>query len=119
MTPRRTARPRASLGDPLQKITVEVIQFYAPNGRQSIESTQLPRYLKSQYELMQSCGCRFTAEVLTLHHDGMVSVCIEEPGLGDFDIRVIPNGPKVQEAMAEMLDNFNRTNFEQFKSQVS
>mgnify|MGYP001563705846 FL=1 len=81
---------------------VDVVQFMRPDGRQVECKTDLIDEVKADYEAMVAAGYRFKAECLTT---GEVSVTITNKERGDVDIRVLHNGPRVQEAMATMLHN--------------
>lgn len=78
----------------------EVVQFMRPHGRQEHTSTRLPLESKPAYLDMLAHKCRLEAEVLTT---GLVSVTISD-GTTDIDIRVVANGPKVQQALVDMLE---------------
>lgn len=84
--------------------TAKVRQFLLPHGRQQVLSTELPREVEAAYRYMHSEGCELQAEVL---RTGLVSVTITGYELGDIDIRIVPNGPQVQEALADMLTAFS------------
>ncbi len=100
----------------MRRVIDIVIQFLKPNGQKRVCRTTVPESVKDNYELMKTNGCRLTAEEL---QNGMVSVTIEEPQLGDFLIRLVENGPKVQEALEEMLKKFNEKEFEKWKKERS
>jgi exonuclease III len=95
---------------------IEVTQFMNPSGRQVNQTTKIKDQFQEKYVLMKRLGCRFTAEVL---NTGQVSVCIEEPDYGDIDIRIIPNGPKVQSAYEEMLADFTQEKYDTFIKEMS
>ncbi len=83
-------------------MTVEVMQYKMPDGRQVPTSTNLPDEYRDKYIVMLSKGWRFAAEVLS---DGQVSLTIENPREEvDENIRIVENGPNVQVAMIEMLN---------------
>lgn len=85
--------------------TADVRQYLMPDGRLREVTTELPATLREAYMAMQQSGCRLEAEVLTT---GEVSVTIFDPKEEvDVDIEVVPNGPRVQTAIAAML-NRNR-----------
>jgi hypothetical protein len=90
-------------------IAVEITQFHRPNGRTTLEFTDLPNDCAVGYEAMKRHGCRLTAEEIY----GNISVCIEHPE-GDYDIEVVANGPKVQEALADMLRRFDGGSFQKW-----
>lgn len=80
-------------------ITVEVMQFFRPNGMKSLCTTRLPICVKKHYKRMEKAGCRFEAEQVF----DSISVTISDDEK-DIDIRIVPNGPEVQRAMVEMLE---------------
>ena len=67
---------------------------------------------REKYKLMQLSGCRLTAEVLGTGH---ISLCIEEPALGDYKIEIVQNGPDVQKAIEKMLMEFDSAQFAEWK----
>lgn len=93
-------------------MTVEVTQFIQPHGRQSLATTEISDDCQEKYKLMQAAGCRLTAEVLGTGH---VSVCIEDPELGDYKIELAKNGPDVQKAIEKMLMEFDSAQFAEWK----
>jgi hypothetical protein len=96
-------------------MTVEVIQFMLPNGRQVRQTTQVPDDCAPGYEAMRAAGLRLTAEMLTT---GEVSLCIEHPGEGDYAIDVVSNGPAVQDSIARMLREFDGKKCRQWLKEV-
>jgi len=78
---------------------VEVVQYFRPNGRQRLMTTELDDVLENLYEDMTEHGCRFEAEVL---NTGEVSVTVYD-GNQDIEIAVVQNGSDVQRTMEEML----------------
>ena len=89
-------------------MTIQVTQFWRPNGRQTQESAEVSDQVQKQYLDLREAGGRLTAEVL---RTGQVSVCIEHPEVGDFDIEVILNGPEVQKVLEKMLTRFDLPRF--------
>ena len=82
--------------------TANVIQFMKPDGRQVIQYTDLPIEYKEKYEDMESRGCRFEAEVL---NTGDISLSIGNPRKDvDVDIEIVSNGPRVKDALIDMLN---------------
>lgn len=79
----------------------EVTQYMRPNGTQKPFNIELPKELEAAYDEMRAAGCRFEAEVLMTSE---VSVTVSN-GEMDVDIQIIPNGPKVPEALCKMLKN--------------
>jgi len=67
--------------------------------------------LKEKYDLIQKCGCRITAEILST---GLVSLCIEKPDLDDIDIDICQNGPEVIKTLEKMIDNFEESKYLDF-----
>jgi len=91
-----------------ETFTADVTQFLRPTGRVRACTVDLPLLAKHGYDAMHDAGCRLTAEELTT---GEVSLCIEEPGLGDFDICLTPNGPEVRSNLVAMLSRFDASRF--------
>ena len=80
---------------------IDIVQFMRPDGRQNPQKTDLPIRFKEAYDEMLTAGCRFEAEVLTTNE---VSITITHPEHGDLGIEIIPNGPKVPEAMNRLME---------------
>lgn len=97
-------------------MNVEVIQFMRPNGNQVPMTIPVPDTLQSKYRVLRDCGARLTAEVLTTNQ---VSVCVEYPEHGDFDIRVHKNGPEVPAAIADMIDVFDPAAFREWMREIA
>lgn len=94
-----------------ERMTVEVTQFVQPHGRQIPMTTEVSDKCREKYNQMQSAGCRLTAEVLGT---GTISLCIEEPDLGDYRIELARNGPDVQAAIERMLMEFDPAQFQEW-----
>lgn len=94
-------------------LEVEIIEFILPNGRQRKFTNYFPLRLKANYEAMKSCGARLTTEILTTM---AVSVCIEHPDLGDYDMELTPIGPESTAAMVLMLERFDVEKFTNWES---
>jgi hypothetical protein len=86
---------------------VNVTQFIRPDGHQRIEYTTVPNDCAVGYKAMQRKNCRITAEAIY----GNVALSIEHEE-GDFDIQIVPNGPQVQETLANMLRSFDSMKFD-------
>lgn len=91
---------------------IPFVQFLRPDVRQVVAHVKIPDNLADQWEKIVACGARLTAEVLTT---GEVSLTIEHPVDGDFDIRVVPNGPRVAEATQELITAFCLIAFEAWR----
>lgn len=80
--------------------SVRAPQYIRPNGRKaSITCYLVPIDVQEDYIAMQEAGARIEREVLTT---GEVSLTIAYKG-EDVDIRVVPNGPEVIDALVSML----------------
>ena len=89
--------------DDQRTFKVQVTQYISPNGRMRFTTTDLPIEYEQLYENMVSRKCKFEAEVLST---GEVSLTIFDMLRGeDADIRIVENGPAVQETMARMLSS--------------
>ena len=82
-----------------ETFTAEAKQFHRPNGRQSIETAQLPVRVKVLYDNMRENNCEFHLELI----DSMVS-CTISNGEEDIDCFLVPNGPKVIEETVGLLE---------------
>lgn len=91
-------------------------QFLLPDGRQRPTSIAVDDETFSQYEKVAAAGLRMTVELLS---NGMVSQCIEDPELGDFDCVVSSNGPDVPGKLKEMLMRFDPASIPAWKEDMS
>lgn len=90
-------------------MTVELIQFLRPDGREEkVFCDDFPDELKSQYDAIGAAGCRLTGEMLVPETN--IALCIEHPKAGDIAIEVVPNGPKVLDALAKLIREFDPKN---------
>lgn len=87
---------------------VNVIQFLRPNGRQVSQTTEISDDAAEGYAAMKEAGGRLTAECIGPN----VSLCIEKPGINDYLQEVVKNGPAVPEAIAKMLMEFDRAEYD-------
>lgn len=85
------------------KHEIPIIQFCLPDGRQKPTSTMVGDAEYEAYQVLASMGFRLTAEVLA---NGIVSQCIEDPDVGDFDMELSPNNEQVPIALSQMLLRF-------------
>lgn len=97
------------------KFKIEATQFLRPNGEQRTLLGMVSVECRLGYEVMRKAGCRLTMEELM---SGQVSVCIEEPELGDYNIRIVSNGPEVTRAVEAMLKGFDAKAFEAWKLEM-
>ena len=94
---------------------VEVTQFLRPHGRREAMTTVVPDACRDGYANMLLEHCRLTAEVLTTGH---ISLCIEDTVYGDFDSRLVANGPDVPKALTDMLTTFRRSDHMQWVNDI-
>jgi len=97
-------------------IEIEVTQFMRPSGRQRIMRTTVPEKCLGSYELMKKVGARLTAEEL---HTNEISLTIEDPKHGDVTCCIVQNGPKVQETLGFMLQDFTEEKYQSWKKLVT
>lgn len=97
------------------KLKIEATQFLRPNGEQRPVTGTVDVECRPGYEAMRKVGCRLTMEELM---SGDVEVCIEEPELGDYNIRIVSNGPEVTRAVEAMLKGFDAKAFEAWKLEM-
>jgi hypothetical protein len=83
-------------------MAVRVVQYLRPHGRRSLEETDIDARHEKAYARMLALGWNLAAEVLT---GGAVSITVEDRHEEiDRAIRVVANGPGVQRAIEEVLE---------------
>lgn len=94
------------------------IRFTPPDGRQTVEETEVSPELAAIALQIRHDGFRFTVELLTT---GDVSMCIEDTlsDLGDFDMALAPNGPEVPVALERLLRRYNSTDAQIWRLQFA
>lgn len=98
------------------KHEIPFIQFCLPNGRQKPTSTMVGDAEYEAYQVLASMGFRLTAEVLA---NGIVSQCIEDPAVGDFDMALSPNNEQVPLVLSRMLLRFKPEQAEVWRKQMT
>ena len=78
-------------------------QFMRPDGRRRSTGIDVAEDVASKARKLIADGLAFECEVLAT---GEASFTITDPDEGDLDIRVVPNGPGVREAIEEMVRHF-------------
>lgn len=96
--------------------TIPVWKFTPPNCRKELISCEVEDDEAAKFAEAQAAGLRFTVERLSTGH---ISMCLEDPALGDFDCVVCDNGPEVVTKRREMLLRFNPTELPQWRESVS
>lgn len=97
---------------PLMPREIPFTQFHLPNGRRSHTTILSGDEEWAAYEKIRGSGLRLTIEILTTGH---VSMCIEDPDVGDFDQEVCPNDPQVPLAVSKMLLRFDPSKVEAWR----
>ena len=92
---------------------IEVIQCLRPHGRRVPITTDVPENVFEAYKRVRTAGMIVTAENI----DEMISFCLEHPDLGDFDVTLVRNGPKVPVKLGELLLRFDETAFAEWCAQ--
>lgn len=98
------------------KHRIPVTQFLLPDGRQIPTSTEVDDAEYAAYLKLASMGFRLTVELL---QNGIVSQCIEDPELGDFDMALSPNDENVPVELSKMLLRFNAYAAENWRKEMS
>jgi hypothetical protein len=78
-------------------------QFMRPDGRRRATGIDVADDVAGKARKLIADGLTFECEVLVT---GEASFTITDPSEGDLDIRVVPNGPGVREAIEEMVRQF-------------
>jgi hypothetical protein len=78
-------------------------QYLMPDGRKRRQFIDVAEDVAAKASAIIEEGLAFECELLTT---GEASFTITDPKRGDLDIRVVPNGPGVREAIEEMVRQF-------------
>lgn len=98
------------------KNAIPFTRFCLPNGRQEQDSIFVSDEDFAQWEKIRGLGFRMTVEILS---NGAISMCIEDPQLGDFDCTVCANGPDVPVKLSKMLQRFDAEAIPAWKKEMS
>jgi hypothetical protein len=83
--------------------TITFTQFVLPRGDRRYVSIEVAPDVASKADTIVARGFRFECELL---RTGQVSLTITDPEEGDADIRVVPNGPGVRDAVEDLVRRF-------------
>lgn len=101
--------------DRIATITVETVtdapivpftQYLRPRGDRLYVHIEVAPELAAKAHAIIARGLAFECEELST---GQVSLTITDPEEGDLDIRVVPNGPGVREAVEDLISRFGQT----------
>lgn len=95
---------------------IPFVQFLRPNGRQVPTSTMVGDAEYAAYQKLASMGFRLTVEEL---QNGIVSQCIEDPELGDFDMALSHNDESVKTELSKMLLRFSEFAAENWRKEMT
>jgi hypothetical protein len=86
--------------DPSRSHMIPFTQYLLPDGRKKSTFIGVHIDVADRAREIIAKGLAFECELLTT---GEASFTITDPEKGDLDIRVVPNGPGVREAIEEMV----------------
>lgn len=86
--------------------TIPFTEFVLPHGRTREQWIEVDPSVADKARTIIARGFRFECELL---RTGQVSLTITDPEDGDADIRVVPNGPGVREAVEDLVRQFELT----------
>lgn len=92
---------------------IPILQFLLPNGRRREICGEISDDLGGQWEQIRTRGLRITAEILMTDE---VSLALEDPARGDFDSRIITNGPAVPKALDDLVRSFRISLFDAWRT---
>jgi hypothetical protein len=95
------------------KHEIPFTQFLLPDGRTRPTSIMVDDAEFEAWKKLTALGFRMTVELL---RNGMVSQCIEDTELGDFDCVVTTNGPDVPAKLSKMLLRFDPSKAEAWRA---
>lgn len=85
------------------KEPVAFTEYLRPNGLRIEVNIEVSPAIAEKARGIIARGLAFECEELST---GQVSLTITDPEEGDLDIRVVPNGPGVREAVEDLIRNF-------------
>ncbi len=85
------------------KVAIPFTQYIAPNGQRRETGIEVSPAYAEKADTIIARGLAFECELLST---GQVSLTITDPEEGDLDIRVVPNGPGVREAVEDLISRF-------------
>jgi hypothetical protein len=82
---------------------IRFTQYLLPHGRRRETSIEVADDVAEKARAIIAEGLAFECEVLSTGH---ASLTITDPEEGDLDIRIVPNGPGVREAVESLVREF-------------
>ena len=86
---------------------IEFTQFLMPNGRRTTVWIERPDDIVNKAREIRAAGFRFETEMLGDYQTISLTIAKDD---GDYAIKVVPNGPRVPEAIDRMISDFNPAN---------
>lgn len=84
--------------------SIPFTQYLMPHGRKSEVSIDRPDDVAAKAREIIAKGFRFECEMLSDY--GTVFLAITDPGKGDMECEIVPNGPEVPDAIDRMIARF-------------
>jgi len=86
--------------------TVEFTQFLRPNGQRRTIDLTVDEETRGKAGLLQEAGYDFEAEILSDDRTVSLEICKEdeEGEVETLALKLVPNGPKVQDAIQDLVD---------------
>lgn len=96
-----TPRPEPSAIESGDGMSIPVVQFVLPDGREKPQSIWRPREIAEKAYRLLGAGLRLEAEILTT---GEVALTVADPDEGiDLACEVVPNGPGIAAAFDRLV----------------
>jgi hypothetical protein len=100
---------------------IPIVQFVRPNAEKRFLVCDVSDEVHARYvEVVEPLGLRITAECVT--PTSLVSICIEEPDLGDFACVLAENSKDepgiVRDALEAMIRQFNADDYAVWKGDL-
>jgi hypothetical protein len=101
--------------------TIPITQFLRPNAEKRPRFCDVADDVYDRYmQVVEPLGLQFTAECVP---GGFVSICLEEPTLGDFACQLAINSPKdpglVRKAVEAMVRKFDAEEFKVWMAEMN
>ena len=86
---------------------IEFTQFLMPNGRRTTVWIERPDDIVNKAQEIRTAGFRFETEMLGDYQTISLTIAKDDD---DYAIELVPNGPRVPEAIDRMISDFNPAN---------
>lgn len=87
---------------------IDVTFFTPPNAKKSIRKMKISG-VDEKYKQIANAGCIITIEYLRMTKE--LSICIEEPDIGDYDCEIVSASKKIGPSVEKLISRFDIDHF--------